>query len=138
NILGAILASLTALMVTACGANVNSQLAFEEDFSGSRTFVLTMSDSDVESLVGGIRAASRSLAINTPDVLTFHGIEEGEEGYLATFTLPFQDLEDYQEKIIRLLEDSDVPDTDHNLTLQLDEHPLLTTLTIDESYYNDE
>jgi len=138
NILGAILASLTALMVTACGANVNSQLAFEKDFSGSRTFVLTMSDSDVESLVGGIRAASRSLAIKTPDVLTFHGIEEGEEGYLATFTLPFQDLEDYQEKIIRLLEDSDVPDTDHNLTLQLDEHPLLTTLTIDESYYNDE
>ena len=122
----------------ACGADVNSQLELEEDFSGTRTFAMTMADADAESLAGGLEAATQALETHTPTQLTFEGVEQREDGYSATFTLAFNDLEDYQNKINSLLDASEVPASERDMSVELDEQPLITTLSVQESFYNDD
>ena len=127
-----------ALVLAACGADVNSQLELDGDFSGTRVFVLTMAEADVEELSGGLDAASQALEAHTPDMLTFEGIEQQEEGYSATFTMSFSDLEDYQHKINDLLDASAVSMADRDMTIELDEQPLISRLSVQEDFYNDD
>ncbi|OAV60832.1 hypothetical protein A6F49_10090 [Enteractinococcus helveticum] len=134
----AALASLCALVLVACGADVNSQLELEDDFSGSRTFVMTMADADIESLSGGLEAATQVLESHAPEVLSFDGVEQREEGYSATFTLAFNDLEDYENKINSLLEASAIPAAERDMSIELADQPLMTTLSVQESFYNDD
>ncbi len=126
------------MVLAACGADVNSQLELEDDFSGSRTFVMTMADTDIESISGGLEAATQALDSHTPEVLSFDGVEQREEGYTATFTLVFNDLEDYENKINSLLDASAIAPAERDMTIELDDQPLMTTLSVQEDFYNDD
>ncbi|NWN88984.1 MAG: hypothetical protein HLX51_10695 [Micrococcaceae bacterium] len=127
-----------ALVLTACGANVNTQLTLQNDYSGQRQFVLTMADSDVETLSGGIEAATQALENHVPDVLSFNGVEQENEGYSATFTLTFDDVEDYRQKITTLLDASEVAESDRGMNIQVNEEQLVTDIVFEEAFYNDD
>ncbi|GAA4110462.1 hypothetical protein FB556_1518 [Enteractinococcus coprophilus] len=127
-----------ALVLAACGADVNSRLELDEDFSGTRAFVMTMAETDIEALSGGLDSATQALEAHTPEVLSFEGIEQQEEGYSATFIMSFSDIEDYQHKIRALLDASEVSMADRDMNIELDEQPLVTRLSLQENFYNDD
>lgn len=97
-----------------------------------------MAESDAESLSGGVDAAARTLEAHTPEMLSFEGIQQREEGYSATFTMAFENLDDYRNKINALLEVSEVPASDRDLNIEIDEQQLVSTLSFQESFYNDD
>lgn len=131
-------AFVSALVLTACGADVNTQLRLQDDHSGQRQFVMTMADSDVESLARGVDGAAQALETHTPDVLTFDGIEPEDKGYSATFAMEFDGVDDYESKITALLDASDVPEADRGMDLQIDEQQLVTSIVFEEDFYNDD
>lgn len=132
------IAFVSALVLTACGADVNTQLKLEDDHSGQRQFVMTMADSDVENLTGGIDGATQAFEAHTPDVLNFEGIESEDEGYSARFTMEFDDVNDYQNKITALLDASDVPEAERGMDVTIDEQQLVTSIVFEEDFYNDD
>lgn len=132
------LAFVAVLVLTACGANVNTQLRLQNDYSGQRHFVMTMADSDVENLAGGVDGAAQALEAHTPDALTFDGIVAEDEGYSATFTMEFDGVDDYENKITALLDSSNVPEADRGMDLQIDEQKLVTAIAFEEDFYNDD
>ncbi|GAA2040813.1 hypothetical protein GCM10009720_21540 [Yaniella flava] len=110
----------------------------QNDYSGQRQFVLTMADSDVETLSGGIEAATQTLEDHVPEVLNFDGIEQEDEGYSATFTLTFDDVDDYRQKIAALLDASEVPESDRGMNIEVSEEQLVTDIVFEEDFYNDD
>lgn len=133
-----LLVGLCAAVLTACGANVNSQLTLQADHSGERVFVLTMASADVNRLSGGVEAADRAFEAHTPEVLNYNGIQAEDEGYSATFTMPFDDPDDYQRKITALLNASRIPESQREMTVEIEDQALTTSIVIQESFYNDD
>lgn len=129
---------LCAVVLSACGADVNSRLDLQSDYSGERLFALSIVDNDVDALSGGLEAASDVFESATPDVLEFEGITTENEGHSATFRMPFDDLEDYERKIDALLDASEVPASERSMTVDLDEQALVTRLEVEEEFYNDD
>lgn len=133
-----VFAFFSAIALTACGADVNTQLKLQEDHSGQRQFVMTMADEDAQNLAGGVDGAAQALEAHTPDELTFEGIEQEEAGYSATFTMYFDDVTDYENKIGALLDVSDVPEDDREMNVRVDRQQLVTSVVFEESFYNDD
>lgn len=133
-----LVACLSALVLTSCGADVNTQLEIHDDFSGTRAFVLTMTDADADRLSGGIDAAEQVLDNGAPEMLSFEGVQAEDEGYSATFTMSFDDLSDYQEQINALLDASNVAESDRQMNLEVDEQHLFTSVLLEEDFYNDD
>lgn len=134
----AVLFVLMAMMLTACGADVNSRLDLKSDYSGQRIFVLTMADNDVSALSGGVEAADQAFETHAPEVLTYEGVETEEDGYSATFTMPFEDLEEYERNITLLLDASEVPASEREMTIEVEEQALTTSVVFEEDFYNDD
>lgn len=134
----ALLALISALVLAGCGADVNTQLSLNDDYSGQRQFILTMAEDDVESLSGGIEAAEQALEIHAPDQLIFEGIEPEEEGYSATFTMSFDDVEEYRQDLTALLDASNVAAADRGMNVEVDEQQLVTSIEFEEDFYNDD
>src|SRR5699024_6764198 len=124
----ALLALISALVLAGCGADVNTQPSLNDDHSGQRQFILTMAEVDVESLSGGIEAAEQALEIHAPDQLIFEGIEPEEEGYSATFTMSFDDVEEYRQDLTALLDASNVAAADRGMNVEVDEQQLVTSI----------
>lgn len=133
-----VVAFVAVFILTACGSDVNTQLRLQEDYSGQRQFVMTMADEDAQSLNGGVDGAAQALETHTPDELTFEGIESEEEGYSATFTMNFDDVDDYKHKINALLDVSDIPEADREMDVKIDEQQLVTSIVFEEQFYNDD
>lgn len=134
----AVVALISALILSACGAEVNTQLTLQHDYSGQRQFVLTMADNDAEQLNGGVEAAEQALQTHIPEVLSFDGIESEDEGYSATFTMDFDDVDEYRDNITTLLDASDVPEADREMDINITEQQLVTSIAIEEEFYNDD
>lgn len=132
------IAVVAAIILSACGADVNTQLSLQDDHSGQRQFVLTMAEEDAQALEGGVEAAEQALEAHVPDVLTFDGLESEQEGYSATFTLHFDDPDDYHDKISALLDASDVAQSDRDMDITIDEEQLLTEVSFEEDFYNND
>src|SRR5699024_3766658 len=73
-----------------------------------------------------------------PDVLTFEGIGQEDAGYSATFTMDFDNVSDYQDKIGALLDVSEVPEDDREMDVRVDQQQLVTSVVFEESFYNDD
>lgn len=133
-----LVALTSALLLAACGADVNTQLELDKGYSGERQFVLTMAESDADTLSGGLDAAEQSFQSHLPDALTFEGIEPVEDGYKATFIMQFDDVDDYRNKITSLLDASDIAESERGMNVQVDEQQLVTSVEFEEDFYNDE
>src|SRR5699024_2716878 len=87
---------------------------------------------------GGTDGAAQALEAHTPDVLTFEGIGQEDAGYSATFTMDFDNVSDYQDKIGALLDVSEVPEDDREMDVRVDQQQLVTSVVFEESFYNDD
>lgn len=136
------------LVLAGCGAEVSSELEVSEDLSGTRTIVAAIAENDVEELSGGIEATEEALETHVPEQLSFDGIaeagsteetedeaeaSEASDGYQATFTLEFSDVEDYQTKAQSLL-DAGETETTAEIEMVNAEGPLLSGFTLDENF----
>lgn len=95
-----------ALMLSACGATVDTNLSFSKDGKGTRTITATLSTENLsEHVEGGLKAITASLKKHTPEQLNFKGLKENKEENeaIATFTMAFDSFEDYEKKINELL-----------------------------------
>ena len=102
----ALLAVAALLVLTACGARIDTTLVLAGDGSGERVMRLTLAEDDVEDIEGGIAAVEASVRAHLPEQLTMSDVETTDDGYVATMTLAFTSTEDYTTKVAALLEAS--------------------------------
>ena len=102
----ALLAVAALVVLSACGARIDTTLVLADDGSGERVMRLTLSPEDIEDVEGGIDAVEASVRAHLPSALTMSDVDETDEGYVATMTLAFTDLADYTAKVTELLEAS--------------------------------
>lgn len=101
---GALILVALLLVLTACGAVINTTMTVQADGSGQRLMTLELSAEDAEKIIGGTAALEASIKKNLPEQLQFSGIEAGADGASkATFTLSFADTSEYQSKVVALL-----------------------------------
>lgn len=135
------LALVGAVVLSACGLDVNvevdSTLDIHEDESGSRTVTAVLNEEDFEELDGGMDTVESAIEANIPESMTFEGISEDEDGdeggYRGSFTLEFDDVEDYESKVASVLEAGDV-DIDPEVNLNVAEEGLVTGISVDENF----
>lgn len=129
-----ILAALLAL--TSC-AQVDTSLTVEQDGSGTRTFTVHIDQDRLEDLDGGQSAAEQSIRDHLPEGLTFDGVSTEEDRIRAKFTLPFDSVEDYEEKVTALLEASDRAQG-NSVEMSITDAPLSQGFSLEESVTSDE
>lgn len=104
RVLGAVLALATVVVLTACGARIDTTMNVGDDGSGSRVMVATLSGEDLAKLSNGSAAIDASIQKNLPGELTYSGITPtADGGATVTLTLFFTSSDDYEEKAKALL-----------------------------------
>lgn len=98
-------AALLMLMLTACGAQIDTVLTVEKDGSGVRTITATAENDDIKEYVkGGTKAVEKAIKDNIPAELEYTGKSKGSDATTVfTFELAFTDAEDYRNKVIAVL-----------------------------------
>lgn len=127
---------LFALVLTACGAAVDTSLNLESASKGNRSMQLKISNSDLQnssSLKGGIEAIDASIQKHLPQELEYSGISSDAEGAQATFTLTFDSLDSYKTKVSSLLKASGST-IEPTIAISNSKEGLVTGLTVRENF----
>ncbi|QHO70114.1 hypothetical protein BHD05_11155 [Marisediminicola antarctica] len=131
--LGAVLALMTVVVLTACGARIDTTMNVSENGSGSRVIVATISGEDLGIVSNGSPAIDASIQKNLPGELMYSGISStADGGATVTLTLEFASSADYEKKARALLSrgGNDEADLDFAVTDSL----LLNGIRIEESF----
>ncbi|MDP9801148.1 hypothetical protein J2S49_001224 [Arcanobacterium wilhelmae] len=134
--LGALVALLLAFALSACGAKVNTELKMESPTSGKRiiTLVLPKLDENAQKQVhGGNDAIDKSIRRHLPKELTYSGLKKDGDKTIATFTLEFDSLETYREKIKSVFSAS-TQDANADPQIAITTEGLVTGVQISENY----
>lgn len=104
HFLATLMAIAAALVLTACGAKIDTTMNVSDTGAGQRVMVLKLAASDQSKLSGGPSAADASIRKRLPSNLTYSGMQAtGDGGETATFTLTFSSPSDYITKVQDLL-----------------------------------
>ncbi len=124
------------LLLSACGAVISTTLTVNEDGSGVRTITATLSASDIaDHVTGGVAAIEGAITASLPSAMTYEGRTEGPEGEsVFTFTVPFEDPEDYQEKVVSILGAGGVVDLDAGTRIVLADSVFRQGLEVEENF----
>lgn len=99
----AVLAALTAFVLTGCGAVLNTTLTLNDDHSGTRVMVATFvnddSDQAKQAFAKPVSAYDDSIKKHVPDELSYKGIKSDGKKMTATFELSFSNADDYLSKV---------------------------------------
>ncbi|MGP7960669.1 LppM family (lipo)protein [Sanguibacter sp. A247] len=117
--LAALLAVAALVVLSACGARIDTTLVLGNNGSGERVMRLTLSEADVEDVKGGVKAIEKSVRAHLPAPLTMSEVTKTDDGYVATMTLAFTDVTDYTTKVTELLTASGsdiVPEIEHTIS----------------------
>lgn len=99
--------ALVAVVLSACGARIDTQLSVDSAGAGTRVMTLTL-EGNQDDLRGGVAAVDASILRHKPAELDYSGLTTGPDGELvATFTVSFADPEEYTQKMVALLAASD-------------------------------
>src|SRR5699024_1963041 len=79
GILKLLVALTSAVILSAYGDNVNTLLELDKNYAVELQFVLTMAESDADTLSGGVDAAEQAFQSHRTDALAFEGIESVED-----------------------------------------------------------
>ena len=104
KLLLAVLALLAVCVLTGCGAKVSSDMTVSKDFAGSREIVLDIASDDLEKVEGGIKALEKIIKADIPDEMTYKINHQDDGSEQIVFTITFEDLEGYREKITTILD----------------------------------
>ncbi|MDR6939075.1 hypothetical protein [Arcanobacterium hippocoleae] len=101
-----IVAVILALLLSACGAKIQTELKLDTPTSGSRIIkavIPKLDEQAAQAVTGGMAAVDASLKKHLPKELTFSGLAPEGEHTVGTFTLKFDNLDDYRKKVASLM-----------------------------------
>ena len=93
---------LTVLVLTGCGAEVNTTMRMTTEFSGQRMIDVVIDNDDTSKITGGIEALKQVAQTNLPAEMTFSYVA-GESDHTLTFVITFTSLDDYKTKVNSLV-----------------------------------
>lgn len=120
-------------LLTGCGAQLDTVMTFDEGFSGSRVITAELAKSDIDSYVdGGIPAIDEIIKKNLPDILAAEK-SETDSSLVYTFTLKFDSIEDYAEKVKKLMKTTE-EDEQPEIVFEYSDSPFKKGLDFSESF----
>lgn len=92
------------LFLTACGGVVNTDMSFDDSFSGSRVMTYTISNSDYTSYVQkDLTTVESTLRGLCPQDIEITSFNQDDENIVVVFTISFISEEDYKTKVNNIL-----------------------------------
>ena len=100
----AVLLTIAALILSACGAKIETQLGLESAEKGTRTMLVSFDMKDnKDKIKGGTQALDASVRKHLPEGLEYGGIQSEGDKARATFTIPFSSVDEYRTKVASIL-----------------------------------
>ena len=100
----AVLLTIAALILSACGAKIETQLGLESAEKGTRTMLVSFNLKDNKDKIrGGSEALDASVRKHLPEGLEYGGIQSEGDKARATFTIPFSSVDEYRTKVASIL-----------------------------------
>lgn len=95
---------LVLLIFTACGAEINTDMKFDKDFKGDRIITAYVKSADLRSYVlTGADGIEDVIKRYIPESLSYKRIDKNSGDVEFIFTINFNSLEDYTNKINQIL-----------------------------------
>ncbi len=114
------------LVLTSCGATISQTVEIDNDFNGTKTILIEISEDDATYLEGGVDALSETINKVKPDFITQNFITL-PEGHFIELSYDFNDINEYEEKTKTLT-------GNENFTVSLEETVGSTFLTSEVIY----
>ena len=103
----AVLLTIAALILSACGAKIETQLGLESAEKGTRTMLVSFDMKDnKDKIKGGTQALDASVRKHLPEGLEYGGIQSEGDKARATFKVSFSSVDEYHSKVTSLLKAS--------------------------------
>ena len=134
----AVLLTIAALILSACGAKIETQLGLESADKGVRTMQVSFDLKDNQDKIkGGTQALDASLRKHLPSGLEYGGIQSEGDKARATFTLPFSSIDEYRSKVASILKASGT-DTEPQISIINSSQGLVQGIQVKENFTSKE
>ena len=90
-------------ILSGCGAKFDSELAVDANFKGSRSWIVSVSAEDLQRVTGGAAQLRTIARTALPKELVMEDLPADGTTERARFTMTFENLEEYQQKMQALL-----------------------------------
>lgn len=134
KILCAAMLLVTAMLFTACGAEVDTELTADSSFTGKRVITMTLSNSDLEEYVtGGADSIEKAVKKYLPEGMTYAN-SANADSLVYKFTVDFSGIDDYRTKINTIL----AANPDNSIKAEINyenvDSPFKSSLYFEENY----
>ena len=134
----AVLLTIAALILSACGAKIETQLGLENADKGVRTMQVSFDLKDNQDKIkGGTQALDASLRKHLPSGLEYGGIQTEGDKARATFTVPFSSIDEYRSKVASILKASGT-DTEPQISIINSSQGLVQGIQVKENFTSKE
>lgn len=130
----AVLLTIAALILSACGAKIETQLGLESAEKGTRTMLVSFNMKDnKDKIKGGVEALDASVRKHLPEGLEYGGIQSEGDKARATFTIPFSSVDEYRTKVASILKDAG-SSTTPQINIVNSEQGLVQGIQVEENF----
>lgn len=134
----AVLLTIAALILSACGARIETQLGLESAEKGTRTMLVSFNLKDnKDKIKGGSEALDASVRKHLPEGLEYGGIQSEGDKARATFTIPFSSVDEYRNKVASILKAAGSK-TEPTVTILNTEQGLVQGIQVKENFSSKE
>lgn len=134
----AVLLTIAALILSACGAKIETQLGLESAEKGTRTMLVSFNMKDnKDKIKGGVEALDASVRKHLPEGLEYGGIQSEGDKARATFTIPFSSVDEYRTKVASILKAAGSK-TEPTVTILNTEQGLVQGIQVKENFSSKE
>ena len=134
----AVLLTIAALILSACGAKIETQLGLESAEKGTRTMQVSFNMKDnKDKIKGGVEALDASVRKHLPEGLEYGGIQSEGDKARATFTIPFSSVDEYRTKVASILKAAGSK-TEPTVTILNTEQGLVQGIQVKENFSSKE
>ena len=134
----AVLLTIAALILSACGAKIDTQLGLESAEKGTRTMQVSFNMKDnKDKIKGGVEALDASVRKHLPEGLEYGGIQSEGDKARATFTIPFSSVDEYRTKVASILKAAGSK-TEPTVTILNTEQGLVQGIQVKENFSSKE
>ena len=129
-----VLLTIAALILSACGAKIETQLGLESTEKGTRTMQVSFNLKDnKDKIKGGSEALDASIRKHLPSGLEYGGIQSEGDKARATFTIPFSSVDEYRTKVASILKAAG-SDIDPQISIINSEQGLVQGIQVKENF----
>lgn len=133
-----VLLTIAALVLSACGAKIETQLGLESAEKGTRTMLVSFNLKDnKDKIKGGSEALDASVRKHLPEGLEYGGIQSEGDKARATFTIPFSSVDEYRTKVASILKAAGSK-TEPTVTILNTEQGLVQGIQVKENFSSKE